>query len=132
QTSCAEFSCAKPWTVRLATAWISDRTICYLASGKPAVVQYTGPSHILPEAEGLLRFRSPAEAADRLSAVAREPRAHAEAARALAERHFDARKSAALVLERSFDGRAARHAVRSTPRRAKVPAWPAGAVAYGE
>ena len=131
QSSRAEFSCAKPWTVRLATAWISDRTICYLASGKPAVVQHTGPSRILPDAEGLLRFRSPAEAADRLNAVAREPRTHAEAARALAERHFDARKAVALVLERSFD-RVARYAVRSTPRRAKARAWPSGVAAYGE
>lgn len=44
QGSRGEFSCAKPATVRLQTAWISDRTICYLASGRPAIVEHTGPS----------------------------------------------------------------------------------------
>src|SRR6266545_3136161 len=58
QGSRAEFSCAKPSCRLLANAWISDRTICYLASAKPAVVEHTGPSRFLPEAEGLLRFRA--------------------------------------------------------------------------
>jgi hypothetical protein len=57
-----EFSCAKATYKLLENAWISDRTICYLASGKPAIVQYTGPSRFLPDAEGLLRFRTPEEA----------------------------------------------------------------------
>src|SRR6185369_7056377 len=51
-----EFSCCKPSCVRLQNAWISDRTICYLASGRPAVVQNTGPSRILDGAGGVLRF----------------------------------------------------------------------------
>src|SRR5439155_1723309 len=37
QRSRGEFSCAKPAYVKLATGWVSDRTACYLASGKPAV-----------------------------------------------------------------------------------------------
>src|SRR6185503_8387930 len=43
QHSRGEFSCAKPSYIKMQTAWVSDRTICYLASGKPAVVQHTGP-----------------------------------------------------------------------------------------
>jgi hypothetical protein len=58
QQSLAEFSCAKPSCKRLQNAWISDRTICYLASGKPAVVEDTGMSRYLPSADGLFRFRS--------------------------------------------------------------------------
>src|SRR5205809_465039 len=57
QQSRGEFSCVKPSCVVLANAWISDRTLCYLASGKPAVVQHTGKSRLLPDAEGLFRFR---------------------------------------------------------------------------
>src|SRR5947207_1425030 len=57
QHSRGEFSCAKPAYISLDTAWVSDRTLCYLASRKPAVVQHTGASRILPDAEGLLRFR---------------------------------------------------------------------------
>src|SRR5947199_7750161 len=29
---------------KLRNAWVSDRTLCYLASGKPAVIQHTGAS----------------------------------------------------------------------------------------
>jgi hypothetical protein len=97
-----EFSCAKPGYVRLENAWISDRTLCYLASGKPAVVQYTGPSRYLPEAEGALRFRSLEEAARRLEQSERDYHAHGRAARALAEEFFDARRVAAGILERTL------------------------------
>jgi hypothetical protein len=99
-----EFSCAKPSCMRLENAWISDRTVCYLASGKPAVVQHTGPSRILPDAEGLLRFRTPEEARIRLLQAERDYEAHCQAARRLAEEVFDAQKLAAGVLERALDG----------------------------
>src|SRR5262249_32021952 len=38
RASRGEFSCAKPSYMKFQTAWVSDRTLCYLASGKPAVV----------------------------------------------------------------------------------------------
>jgi hypothetical protein len=98
-----EFSCAKPSYVQLETAWISDRTLCYLASGKPAVVQHTGASRILPDAEGLLRFRTPTEAIERLRQAETDYERHACAARRLAEEHFDATRVAADVLERALD-----------------------------
>ena len=40
QNSFGEFSCVKPSCVRFQNAWVSDRTICYLASGKPAIIQH--------------------------------------------------------------------------------------------
>src|SRR5262249_33463290 len=49
-----EFSCAKPGHVRLENAWISDRTLCYLASAKPAVLPYPAPSPSLPQPTALL------------------------------------------------------------------------------
>jgi hypothetical protein len=100
RTSRGEFSCAKPSCFLLQNAWISDRTICYLASGKPAVVQYTGPSRFLPDAEGLFRFRTVDEAALMLKALESDYEQHSEAARALAEEHFDACRVVARVLER--------------------------------
>jgi len=100
QRSRGEFSCAKPAYVRLQTAWISDRTLCYLASGKPAIVQHTGPSRFLPEAEGLFRFRNLEEAACCLEVVASDYGRHAAQARALAERHFDAKMVTTRILER--------------------------------
>jgi hypothetical protein len=99
QASRGEFSCAKPSYVRMQTAWLSDRTVCYLASGKPAVVQHTGPSRYLPDADGLFRFRTPREAAAMVEAAAADYDRHCRAARALAEAHFDARRVVARMLE---------------------------------
>ena len=94
-----EFSCAKPSCLLLQNAWISDRTLCYLASGKPAVVQHTGPSRFLPDDDGLFRFRSLEEAAHALRAAEDDRERHGRAARALVEEHFDARKVVREVLE---------------------------------
>jgi hypothetical protein len=41
---------------------LSDRTLCYLASGRPAVVEHTGPSAFLSDDAGLFRFRDLTEA----------------------------------------------------------------------
>ena len=97
--SLGEFSCVKPSCVRLQNAWVSDRTICYLATGRPAVVEHTGPSRILPDGEGLLRFATIEGAADRLRTVASDYERQSTLARRLAEEHFDARKNAGRLLE---------------------------------
>jgi len=101
QQSRGEFSCAKPVCMTLANAWISDRTLCYLASGKPAVVQHTGKSRLLPDAEGLFRFRNMDEAVRALSAAESDYARHSRHARSLAE-EFDARRVVARVLERAL------------------------------
>ncbi|HEX9349995.1 MAG TPA: hypothetical protein VF877_01845 [Gaiellaceae bacterium] len=99
QGSRAEFSCAKPSCRLLANAWISDRTICYLASAKPAVVEHTGPSRFLPEAEGLLRFRDLEGAAAAIETVEADYEHQSRLARGLAEEHFDGEKVVRRVLE---------------------------------
>ena len=102
RNSRGEFSCAKPSCMRLQNAWISDRTLCYLASGKPAVVQHTGPSAYLPDHEGILRFRTIDEAVRAIEAVDADYDRHAQAARELAVEVFDARKVAKRLLERAL------------------------------
>jgi hypothetical protein len=102
QQSRGEFSCAKPSCVQLQNAWVSDRTICYLASGKPAIVQHTGPSRFLPDAEGLFRFRDIDEAARMISRVEADYDRQCRAARALAETYFDAGKVVGRVLEKAL------------------------------
>ncbi len=97
-----EFSCAKPVYVRLGSAWVSDRTVCYLASAKPAVVEDTGESGFLPRDEGIFRFRNVDEAARHLQACAADPRRHGARARALAEEHFAAGRVLGRVLERAI------------------------------
>jgi len=85
----------------LQTAWIGERSVNYLASGKPVIVEHTGPSRILPDAEGLFRFRNPEQASAALRAVESDYPRHARAARALAETYFDAVNVARAVAERA-------------------------------
>jgi hypothetical protein len=102
QNSLGEFSCVKPSCVRLQNAWVSDRTLCYLASGKPVIVQHTGPSRFLPECGGLFRFDGLQDAARCLETVMADYEHQCGLARALAEEHFDARTVAGRVLERAL------------------------------
>jgi len=97
--SLGEFSCAKPSCIRLQNAWLSDRTLCYLAAGKPAVVQHTGPSRFIPEAAGLFRFHDLPEAVSCLEGVMHDYENQCRLARALVEERFDARKVAAQLLQ---------------------------------
>jgi len=99
QQSRGEFSCAKPSCMAFQNAWISDRTLCYLASGKPAVVQDTGPSVTLPNGLGLFRFGTRDEAAMALEAVRADYPKQCRAAREIAEAYFDSR----IVLPRLLD-----------------------------
>jgi hypothetical protein len=99
QGSLGEFSCVKPSCIRFQTAWISDRTLCYLASGKPAVMQHTGPSRMLPDAAGLFRFEDLRQAAHYLEAVTADYDRQCRLGRQLAEEFFDSKKVVKSVLE---------------------------------
>ncbi len=91
QQSRGEFSGAKPSCVRTRPGWVSDRTLCYLASGHPCVVEATGAERHLPPSAGLRFFRAMDEAAECLRAVERDYAAAARAARELAEEVFASR-----------------------------------------
>ena len=99
QASRGEISCAKPSYLRLGNGWISDRSPCYLASGKPVVAQDTGLGSSLPVGEGLLRFSTPEEAAEALATVNADYEKHCRRARELAETYFDARRTAERILD---------------------------------
>jgi hypothetical protein len=101
QSSRGEYSCMKPGYALLETAWTSERTINYLASGKPAIVQDTGRSRLLPDDEGLLRFRDMDEAVRRLASVEADYDRHCRVARQLAEEYFAADHVVARVLSRA-------------------------------
>ena len=92
QRSRGEFSCAKASCMQFQNAWVSDRTLCYLASGKPVVVQDTGPSGCLPNGEGMFRFTSLDDATAALDAINRDYGRHCRAARDLAEAQFDSQR----------------------------------------
>jgi len=92
RTSKAEWSVAKHGYVAARTGWFSCRTACYLALGRPAVVQETGWSDFIPSGDGLLAFSTLEEAADAIADINDHYAEHQAAARALAEQFFEAKK----------------------------------------
>ena len=89
QESGGEFSVAQGIYVETNSGWFSDRTVRYLASGKPVLVQDTGFSRTLPTGEGLVTFRDLGEAVEGAKRIASSYESHAIAARQLAEEYFD-------------------------------------------
>jgi hypothetical protein len=89
QASRAEICVAQNLYVDTRSGWLSDRSVCYLASGKPVLDQDTGFARDYPTGEGLLTFTTLEEAAAGVEEIERDYERHSAAARALAEEHFD-------------------------------------------
>ncbi|HEX6711939.1 MAG TPA: hypothetical protein VF066_01095 [Thermoleophilaceae bacterium] len=103
-SSLAELCCCKPIYRQLRTGWISDRTVCYLAGGRPAICESTGFEDDIPVGDGLFAFDSIDEAAAAIAAIANDYERHSRAARALAEDVFDARRVLPRLVELTTDG----------------------------
>jgi hypothetical protein len=99
QGSKAEFGIAKSGYVTSKCGWFSDRSTCYLASGRPVIAQETGFSRYLPTGDGLFTF----ETADDVVAAVRDLNSdyayHARAARRIAEEYFDSDKVLSGLLQ---------------------------------
>jgi hypothetical protein len=89
QGSDAEFSVAQGIYVETNSGWFSDRSVRYLASGKPVLLQETGFSRNYPVGAGLLTFRTLDEAAAGAERIMQDYEKHCRAARRLAEEFFD-------------------------------------------
>jgi hypothetical protein len=92
QGSRAEFGIAKSGYATARCGWFSDRSICYLASGRPVIAQETGFSGFLPTGAGLFAFETIDQALASVVALKRDYVRHARAARAIAEEYFDSDK----------------------------------------
>ena len=99
QRSGAEFSAAQGVYVETRSGWFSDRTVRYLASGRPALVQDTGFGDDLPVGEGLLAFSTLDEAVAGAREIAADYPHHRRAARRVAEEHFAGPQALAPLLE---------------------------------
>jgi hypothetical protein len=95
----AEFGVAKHTYVATRSGWFSDRTECYLASGRPALVQDTGWSAHLPSGSGLVGFSTPDEALAGIDRINSRYDAHARAAAEIAREHFEAGRVLRGLLE---------------------------------
>jgi hypothetical protein len=92
QTSGGEFSVSQGIYVETKSGWFSDRTVRYLASGKPALVQDTGFGRNYPVGEGLIAFGTLEEAVEGAKRIVRDYEGHCRAARAIAEEYFNSDK----------------------------------------
>ena len=92
QSAKAEWSVAKNGYVRGQPAWFSCRSACYLAAGRPVVVQDTAFTAVLPVGEGILPFTNLEEAVAAIHEVEGNYARHTKAARAIAEEYFDSDK----------------------------------------
>lgn len=88
----AEFSAAKPGYVKTRSGWFSDRSACYLAAGRPVVVQEAGFGAFLPTGQGVPSFATVEEAVQGVAAIRQHYSAHCNAAREIAREYFAAEK----------------------------------------
>jgi hypothetical protein len=105
ESSKAEWTVAKNGYVVADCGWFSCRSACYLAAGRPVVVQETGFSRVLPGGMGILPFRTLEEAAAGIREVEANYARHSKAARALAEEYFDSDKVLTHLVEEAMNSR---------------------------
>jgi hypothetical protein len=105
QASEAEVMVAKEMYVRSASGWLSERSLCYLASGRPVLAQDTGFSALYPADSGLLAFRDLDEAVAGIESIRSAPDVHAAAAHEIAREHFGSDQVLGRLLEQLGAGR---------------------------
>jgi hypothetical protein len=96
-----EFTVAKDQYVRMRSGWFSDRSVCYLAAGRPVITQETGFSKFVPTGRGLFSFGSLDEILDAVERVASDYDAHSAAAREIAAEYFAADKVIGRLLDQA-------------------------------
>jgi hypothetical protein len=102
QSSKGEWSVAKNGYVKARSGWFSGRSGCYLAAGRPVILQDTGYSEVLPTGEGLIAFNTFGEAVAGIQEVEANYKKHSMAAREIAEEYFDSDKVLTKLIEESF------------------------------
>ena len=98
--SFAELMVAKGMYVQSRSGWFSERSICYLATGRPVLAQETGLAELYPVGKGLVTYATLEEAVAGVEAIRADPAGHAAAAREIAEEHFDSDRVLGRLLDR--------------------------------
>jgi len=98
----AEFSVAKHGYVVTRSGWFSERSVTYLASGRPVLVEDTGFTRWLPTGSGVLAFSSPEDALAGVESINTSYPMHSEDARAIAREYFDSRAVLPRLIEEAM------------------------------
>ncbi|PZS01425.1 MAG: hypothetical protein DLM70_11885 [Chloroflexi bacterium] len=100
QGSKAELGLVKSGYVLSRCGWFSERSVCYLASGRPVIAQDTGFSRFLPTGAGLFAFDTRDDILSSIEKLNRDYVSQARAAREIAEQHFDSDRVLTALLDR--------------------------------
>jgi glycosyltransferase involved in cell wall biosynthesis len=103
ESSKAEWTVAKNGYVQGQAGWFSGRSACYLAAGRPVIVQDTGFAQIIPTGEGVLTFQSIEEAAEAVQMINADYDRHAKSARSIAEEFFDSDRVLSRMIESAMN-----------------------------
>ena len=99
QNSWAEIGVAKSGYVAARCGWFSDRSVAYLASGRPVIAQDTGFDQYLPCGDGLFSFRTDNDVVLGIEQLERDYAGCRHRARAIAEDYFNSRKVLPALLQ---------------------------------
>ena len=99
--SAGEFGVTKHGYVASRCGWVSDRSACYLASGRPVVIADTGAGAVLDH-DGIIRFDAIDSAADGIDCIARDWHRHSAGAIAFARSELDAQSVVGAIVERAM------------------------------
>jgi hypothetical protein len=101
QQSRGEFTVMRDQYVRPNTGAFSDRSACYLAAGRPVIIQETGFSKILPTGRGLFGYRTMEDILTAVDTIESDYAGNCRAAREIAVEYFAAEKVVGSIMERA-------------------------------
>lgn len=94
-----EFTAAKDIYAGTRSGWFSDRSVCYLAAGRPVVTQSTGFERQVPTGTGLFAFNTNEEAVEAIRTINGDYARHAAGAQAIAREYFAAERVLDAIAE---------------------------------
>jgi hypothetical protein len=97
-----EWSIAKNGYVVGQPGWFSERSACYLAAGRPTILQDTGFSSVIPTGRGVLSFSTLDEAASAIREVSADYARHSRTASDIADTFFASSNVLNELLHASF------------------------------
>jgi hypothetical protein len=98
--SLGEFTVAKEQYVAPRSGWFSDRSVCYLAAGRPVVTQETGFSKYVPTGRGLFSYKTPEDALAGIDSIASNYECHSKAAAEIAREYFAGERIVEAMLQK--------------------------------
>ncbi len=99
RASRAEILCPKPIYREMNTGWFSDRSICYMALGRPVLAEDTAFGQVIPTGRGIIDFRDLEEACAGVAEIDGNYQLHSRWARELVEDLFNSDRQISAMLK---------------------------------